>query len=260
MRKRTSIGLRVLVAFLILSVGPLAFVTATPTHSGMHHSDQTVRNGSEDKAANQITSPATQHMPSSVRMSQIIERSGLDDVSVASVSTTVVNSYSRYDDSDPLENNVRMKIHEAIKQSPGASISEISEQTEIPRSTVRYHIRILEEERLTSSKSHRGKHRLYPIDESNHRLSAALNEDAPATILKAVIQHEPLTVTELSAVVDRSLGTVSYHLNRLADDELVVRSQDGNAITISTPNEVRGIVNKQEISTDDSQASSTGLG
>jgi predicted transcriptional regulator len=244
MRKQVSIGVCVLVAFCILSVGPLAFVTATHAHSTSHDRNPGHNSVTADENTLQpVPSPNHDWYPFKL-MIKIIKKSGYDEVSLASVSSTVVASYSRYDDSDPLVNPVRLQIYDAIEQSPGASISEISDQTEISRSTVRYHVRILEEEQLITSKSHRGKHRLYPVDESHHDLSAALNEEMPAMIITAVVHHGPLTVTELSDVVDRTPGTVSYHLDRLIDDGLLTKNQDGNAMMVSPTAEVQEIVTK----------------
>ncbi|WP_227378583.1 winged helix-turn-helix transcriptional regulator [Haladaptatus halobius] len=259
MRKQTSIGLCVLFAFCILSVGPLAFLTATPVHSISRDRHQVYNSVATDESSDDPVTSSGYDWYLFKKMIQIIKESGYDEIGLASVSTTVIASYSRYDESDPLENQVRIEIHDAIKQLPGASISEISDHTGIHRSTVRYHVRILEEEQLTTSKSHRGKHRLYPVDlphdKSHHNLYAALNEDVPATILNAVVQHGSLTVTGLSEMIDRTPGTVSYHLDRLEDDELVVRNRDGNSVRISTPDEIRELVIEQSSMTDDGEIS-----
>jgi DNA-binding transcriptional ArsR family regulator len=238
MRKRLSIGFRVLFAILILTVGPLAFVTAAPVSAAPTDHTQPHHGMRLDDRAMTLPASTTPDNPFA-KTAHIIKSSGYNEVSQASISTTVNTSYSRRDDSDPLENQVRLQIHNAIKQSPGASLSEISEQTGIHRSTVRYHVRILEEEQLATSKSHRGKHRLYPNDESHYQLSAALNEDTPAAILEVLVKQGPLTVTGLATVVDRSPGTVSYHLDRLAADDLIQKERDGNAVAISTTDSVR---------------------
>ncbi len=253
MRKRLSIGFRVLFAILILTVGPLAFVTAAPVSAAPTDHTQPQHDMKLGERAITLPSSTAPGIPFA-KIVHIIKNSGYDEVSQASVSTTVSNSYSRYDDSDPLENQIRLQIHNAIKQSPGASLSEISEQTGIHRSTVRYHVRILEEEQLATSKSHRGKHRLYPNDESHYRLSAALNEDTPAAILETLVKQGLLTVTGLATVVDRSPGTVSYHLDRLAADDLIQKDRDGNAVAISTTDSVRAVLT-EHVSADSEPAS-----
>lgn len=138
--------------------------------------------------------------------------------------------YSRYDNSDPLENDVRQQVYESVEQSPGTYISEMSKECDASRSTVRYHVRILEEEGLIVSEADRGKHRLYPIGSETPELAAALNDSATARVLDAIARLEPVTVSALAEDLDRSPGTVSYHLDRLTNDGLLERERMGNAV------------------------------
>ncbi|RBI59960.1 MarR family transcriptional regulator [halophilic archaeon] len=254
MRHQLTTGVRVLLAVLIVSVGPLAFATAAPIHPQHSHSSQ----NSVPAPRDTLSIPSTERDGNPLtQLNRIIETSGYDDITLASAGNTVVTSYSRYDDSNPLENPSRLQIYEAIEDSPGASITEISDQTGIHRSTVRYHIRILEEEQLTTSKSHHGKHRLYPNDISHQNLHAALNDEALAQILDAIVHHEPLTVTALATLVDRTPGTVSYHLNRLADDELISRDRDGSAVAITAVAEVHELLLKDSIAVNEVEAPSS---
>lgn len=150
----------------------------------------------------------------------------------------VLLRYSRYDDSDPLENDVRQQIYGLIERSPGTYISEVSEEVDASRSTVRYHVRILEEERLIVSEAVRGKHRFYLVGSDDPQLAAALNDDATARVLNAIARLEPVTVSTLADELDRSPGTVSYHLDRLTDDGLLEREREGNAVVTRLANEV----------------------
>lgn len=147
--------------------------------------------------------------------------------------------YSRYDDSDPLDNDVRRQVYESIEQSPGTYISEVSEECDASRSTVRYHIRILEEEGLIVGEAVRGKHRFHPMGSDDPALAAALNDDATARVLDAIARLEPVTVSSLADDLDRSPGTVSYHLDRLTDDDLLLRERVGNAVVTRLANDVQ---------------------
>lgn len=142
----------------------------------------------------------------------------------------VLFRYSRYDDSDPLDNEVRNRVYGVIEQSPGTYISEVSEQVDASRSTVRYHVRILEDEGLIIGDAVRGKHRFYPSGSDDPALAAAMNDDATARVLDSIARLEPATVSALAEDLDRSPGTVSYHLDRLADDDLIERERIGNSV------------------------------
>ncbi len=157
----------------------------------------------------------------------------------AATETNGVRSYSRYDDSNPLDNVTRAKIHDAVADEPGLSLSGLSERTGIPRSTVRYHVRILNEEGLVETKTVRGKRRVSPTENENPELSASLSDDSTATLLDAIARNEPASVSALAETLDLTPGTVSYHLERLADDDIVERKRAGNAVVTSLPNSVR---------------------
>jgi DNA-binding transcriptional ArsR family regulator len=143
---------------------------------------------------------------------------------------SILLRYSRYDDSDPLDNDVRQQVYKVIEQSPGTYISEVSDVCDATRSTIRYHVRILEEEDLIVGETVRGKHRFHPVGSDDPALAAALNDDATARVLGAIARLEPVTVSTLADDLDRSPGTVSYHLDRLTNDDLLEREQVGNAV------------------------------
>lgn len=138
--------------------------------------------------------------------------------------------YSRYDSSCPLENSVRRKIHETIEESPGIYQVELATATQIPRSTIRYHVRILEEEKLITGEKVRGKQRYFPRGSDNVELQGALRDETGRSVLVAIDRLEPVTVTDLAEELDRAPSTISYHLTRLADAELIEQERDDGAV------------------------------
>lgn len=162
---------------------------------------------------------------------------------------TIFLRYSRHDNSDPLENDVRQQIYESIERSPGTYISEMSEECDASRSTVRYHVRILEEEGLIVGETDRGKHRFYPTGSETPELAAALNDSATARVLDAIARLEPVTVSALAEDLDRSPGTVSYHLDRLTNDGLLERERTGNAVITRLTSGIQAEILDGEIAT-----------
>ncbi|WP_185715666.1 winged helix-turn-helix transcriptional regulator [Halocatena pleomorpha] len=152
---------------------------------------------------------------------------------------TVLLRYSRHDDSDPLENEVRSRVYDVIEQSPGTYISEVSEQVSATRSTVRYHVRILEEEGLIVGDADGGKHRFYPVGSDDPALEAAMNDNATARVLDSISRLEPAAVSVLADDLDRAPGTVSYHLDRLAEDGLIKQERAGNSVVTSLADGIR---------------------
>lgn len=147
--------------------------------------------------------------------------------------------YSRADDSDPLDNDVRAEMYHEIRQMPGVYVQELADRTGFARSTVRYHLRVLARERLVTREKVHGRVRYFPIGADERKLSAALSNEATSTVLFAVEQLEPVTVSGVADEVDRAPSTVSYHLSRLAEDGLVDRVRNGDSVLTSLTPEVR---------------------
>ncbi|SEP86296.1 winged helix-turn-helix transcriptional regulator [Natrinema salaciae] len=137
--------------------------------------------------------------------------------------------YSQYDDSDPLEHDRRRAIYEAIRDDPGSYLSQLSDDTDIPLSTVRYHVRILEAEDLITAAKLNGKRR-YFRDAADAELRAALAEPAKRDVLEALAGLGRAHNGRLADELERDPSTVSHHLAALEDDGLVVREKDGRSV------------------------------
>jgi DNA-binding MarR family transcriptional regulator len=147
--------------------------------------------------------------------------------------------YSRYDDSDPLEHEARAAVFEVVEESPGSYLSELAERADLPLSTTRHHVRVLEREDLLMGAKVRGKRRFYPAFTEGIELAAAMNDAATASILDALARLGAASVSDLAGELDRDPSTISHHLQRLEADDLVVREREGRAVMNRIAPEVR---------------------
>lgn len=138
--------------------------------------------------------------------------------------------YSRYDDSDPLEHDTRQRVHEIVESTPGTYLSAISEETDVPLSTARHHVRVLEREGLVASAKVRGKRRFYPVGLEEVARAAAIDDGAASVVLQALARLGPCSVADLADELDRDSSTITYHLQRLEEDDLVERERNGRAV------------------------------
>jgi predicted transcriptional regulator len=138
--------------------------------------------------------------------------------------------YSRYDDSDPLEHEARSEVFEIVTATPGAYLSEVAERADLPLSTARHHVRVLEREDLLSGAKVRGKRRFYPAYTNGVELAAAMNDDATASVLDAIARLGAASVSDLADEIGRDPSTISHHLQRLEEDGIIVRERDGRAV------------------------------
>lgn len=175
---------------------------------------------------------AVSNSPSTVSARMfVISRSGLYDRFADPFSRLfALFRYSRYDGSDPLEHDGRKSVFEAIEDTPGVYLSAISERTGLSLSTIRHHLSVLEQESLVMSAKVHGKRRFYPAYSEQVELTAAMNDEATANVIDALSRLGPVSVSDLADDLDRDPSTVTHHLQRLADDDIVVRERDGRTV------------------------------
>jgi len=138
--------------------------------------------------------------------------------------------YSRYDDSDPLEHETRESLFGAIERSPGVNLSSLADDADASLSSVRHHLRILDEENLVVSERIRGQRRYFLKNESDPALVAALDDTATEPILRTLAQSGPASVSDLAEDLGRDPSTISHHVSRLEEDGLVERERDGQSV------------------------------
>ncbi|MCY4729777.1 helix-turn-helix domain-containing protein [Natronomonas gomsonensis] len=138
--------------------------------------------------------------------------------------------YSRYDDSDPLEHEARERVYEIVNEAPGSYLSEVSEEADLPLSTTRHHVRVLEREDLVSGAKLRGKRRFYPAYAEGIELAAALNDDSTASIIDAIARLGSASVSDLAGELGRDPSTITHHLQRLEEDGIITREREGRAV------------------------------
>ncbi|MDF9745768.1 winged helix-turn-helix transcriptional regulator [Natrinema salsiterrestre] len=141
--------------------------------------------------------------------------------------------YSRFDDSDPLAHDSRREIYHKIGTDPGIHLSELADATDASLSTIRHHLRILDEENLISSKKVRGNRCYYrgdTIEDVDIALRIALEKPATRRLLETLADRGAAQTTTLADELDRHPSTVTHHLSTLEESGLVVRTRDGSAI------------------------------
>lgn len=139
--------------------------------------------------------------------------------------------YSRSDESDPLEHEDRQELVDLVYDSPGLPISDLSDRLGMPRSTLRYHVRILEEEQELASQHVLGRRRVFPAwMDSPPAVVAAMQDAGSRQVLLTLARTEPATVSGLADELGKAPSTVSYHLDRLESADVVARERDGARI------------------------------
>lgn len=155
--------------------------------------------------------------------------------------------YTRQADGATLENEIRERVFHHVRSTPGAHIAAITDGTEVPRSTVRYHLRVLEDEGLIDGATIRGRHRYAPV-ETDLELAAALHDEPTRAVLEAVGRFEPVSVTGIAEEIERAPSTVTHHLDQLERAGLLTRERTNGQVDVHldglaiSPGEERSVV------------------
>lgn len=150
-------------------------------------------------------------------------------------STVASSGLARTDTEGVLDQSTRASVYETIRDSPGATLSDVADAVGVTKSTVRYHARVLREAGLIEMTQVAGALRLAPAD-ADVGLAAVLGADATRAVLDAVSEHEPASVRTLAEATDRAPSTVSHHLSSLEERGLIERERVGEAVvTTLTP-------------------------
>jgi DNA-binding MarR family transcriptional regulator len=145
--------------------------------------------------------------------------------------------FSPSPDQEPVDalDPTQRTVLEFITSHPGVHLREICRGLALAMGAVQYHVRRLERDGRISS-MRRGLYKFfYPADlfgERQRDVLSVLSLDRPRELLN-IIEHPGSTQEALAEATDVSQPTVSWHLKRLIDLELVDRHQDGRVITYS---------------------------
>jgi DNA-binding transcriptional ArsR family regulator len=166
------------------------------------------------------------------------------DSSFGPTGLVALAGYSRHGDRDLLDDPLRARIYETIRQSPGVYPAALVDQLDEPRSTLRYHLRRLEREGLVSEQTVDGKRRYVTAEATaaERALSVVDEESTAARIVDGLARDDGATVSDLATRLDCSPSTVSYHLDRLEDAAVVERERDGQAVRNRLRPEVQSAV------------------
>jgi predicted transcriptional regulator len=146
--------------------------------------------------------------------------------------------------SDPdFELASRRAIYQRIVATPGVHFRGLLNELEYAQGTLQYHLRWLADEGMIEV-SDDGKYtRYYPaaeFDEIDRAVMNALRRKYSRRILAQLLADGPLSTTELSDRLDKAQSTVSWHLSKLTEADLVTKERDGRSVVyeVSDPSRV----------------------
>jgi len=133
---------------------------------------------------------------------------------------------------DILELETRRNIFDILKKNPGLHLSKIAQTLKLRVSLVEYHLRYLEKHELVQSDKHTGYNRYFVIGEVKSIKKKNFSILRQKTLLKIVLfllKKRSAKHKEILNQMDISPATLSYHLKRLINDNILVVDKQGTS-------------------------------
>jgi len=135
----------------------------------------------------------------------------------------------------------------------GNAENEISKRTNIPKSTLIHHLKVLEKQNLIKTCASKGFKRYYPINgmgTKEKELVNLLREDTTREILFYIFYVKGCSISDISYELEKSPATILFHLRKLLKADIIIpmKSENGEVVlTLGEKHFVRKTVNNEII-------------
>jgi predicted transcriptional regulator len=137
--------------------------------------------------------------------------------------------------------NVRSAVYAAVRRYPGIHVRGLERHVGVSAPLAQYHLKHLLAEGFVEAHEQHGYTRYYPtkkgkaarVTKRDLALVGLLREEAPLHIALVLLDEGPLTHGDLVARLDIAKSTVSYHLAKLAEANVVEREPGSTRIRLA---------------------------
>ncbi len=132
-----------------------------------------------------------------------------------------------------LQLEARRRVFEAVRDNPGIHMRGLQRETGMPLGTLRYQLRYLEKHGLIMEKKEGRMSTYYPtgggkvVDAQDKKYLAMLRQEIPRLIVLHLMIHPHSSHGELKPHFRISASTLSYHLKKLGDSDIIARDKEG---------------------------------
>ena len=127
---------------------------------------------------------------------------------------------SRYIGEEVLSLDIRKEIYEYVLENPGLHLRELSRRLNIPKTTLKYHIRLLVRNRLISLEENGKYNRYFAQDKLgiiDKKFLVIIRQETPRRIIFLAYLYREIQIHEISKALDIPVTTLAYHIQKLKD-------------------------------------------
>jgi predicted transcriptional regulator len=148
-----------------------------------------------------------------------------------------------------LEQDIRSKIYDHIRENPGIHLHGLSCETGIAMGTLRYHLNILRLTHKITMAEDAATVRFYEnsgtYNETEQQLLKHLRNQTTRKILYALMERPEITRQELAFEVGITGPSITWHMKRLENDRIVTTKKTGRSVIYEIPQPVAGYLSLQ---------------
>ncbi len=110
-----------------------------------------------------------------------------------------------------------------INIMPGIRYKELQRITKMPNGTLSYHLETLQKGGLIRIRRDGGSTRIFPLslDEYTAEIISIIKDNTRLKIIKYLLKHRSATYQELHSIAGKSFSTLSWHLDKLINNNII---------------------------------------
>jgi predicted transcriptional regulator len=132
---------------------------------------------------------------------------------------------------EALELKAREKIYKIIEAAPGLHFREIQRRAEIAVGSLQYHLDYLQKKHLIRTERQGKFVRYYSIRGKqlgdDEKIMSLLRQNTIRRIVLFLLQSKKANNLAISNAVNLSASTVSWHLDKMIEEDLIVKKKKG---------------------------------
>jgi predicted transcriptional regulator len=153
---------------------------------------------------------------------------------LASLKALTYLGYKRIFGRNVLDQEVRSKIYDHIKENPGVHYSAIANETGINRGTLRYHLKMLQMHDNVRVFHGTGYTRYFEnnmkFNEYDQKVLHHLRNDTSKKILEVLVKNPDVSRKDIADAVGVSAPSVSWYMKHLCEDGIMGISREGRHV------------------------------